>query len=250
MLSEIVVVLSIAYACLILTFAAGAIASRFRQNRGYRPRVSVIVAARNEEEHIEECLESLLRLTYPRELLEIIVIDDRSSDATGSIVEKYAKSNPHLRLLRSVPEEGHLRGKTNAVTQGIESATGEIFMFTDADCRVPEGWVEGTVQHYADERVGTVAGYTSLRGNDWFSRMQALDWFVLSSAAAGTARIGFPTTAVGTNLTVRRQAYEKVGGYRRIPFSVTEDYALFHAVTAGGKYRARIPMDRGTLVES
>lgn len=250
MLSDIVAVLAAAYACLILIFAGGAIASRFRSKPGYRPKVSVIVAARNEEEHIGRCLDSLTALTYPRELLEIIVIDDRSTDATSSIVSRYVEENPHVRLLHSAPETGHLSGKTNAVTQGIDAAKGDIFMFTDADCRVPSRWVEGTVQHYADERVGTVAGFTSLAGDDWFSRMQALDWFVLFSAAAGTARIGYPTTAVGTNLSVRREAYEKVGGYRKIPFSVTEDYALFHAVTRTGGYRACFPMLRETLVES
>jgi cellulose synthase/poly-beta-1,6-N-acetylglucosamine synthase-like glycosyltransferase len=250
MLSDILAVLAAAYACLILIFTGGAIASRFRPRQGYRPKVSVIVAARNEEERIGPCLESLIALVYPRELLEIIVIDDGSTDATSSIVSRYVEKNPHVRLLHSALESGHLRGKTNAVAQGIEAATGEIFMFTDADCRVPPGWVEGTVRHYADSRVGTVAGFTSLAGNDWFSRIQALDWFVLFSAAAGLARIGYPTTAVGTNLSVRREAYEKVGGYRKIPFSVTEDYALFHAVTRTGGYRACFPMIRETLVES
>jgi cellulose synthase/poly-beta-1,6-N-acetylglucosamine synthase-like glycosyltransferase len=80
--------------------------------------------------------------------------------------------------------------------------------------------------------------------------MQALDWFVLFSAAAATTRLGYPTTAVGTNLSVRRQAYDSTGGYRKIPFSVTEDYALFHAVATGGRYKARFPLDRRTLVES
>ncbi|MEW6510645.1 MAG: glycosyltransferase [Bacteroidota bacterium] len=250
MLSDIVVALSLIYALLIIIFTGGAMTSRYRTRGQYRPRVSIIVAARNEERYISQCLESLLRLTYPRELLEIIVIDDRSDDSTAAIAQGYVKAHPHVRLLHSLPESGHLRGKTNAVTQGVEAAAGEIFMFTDADCRVPPGWVEGIVQHYGDDRVGTVAGFTSLKGGDWFSRMQALDWFVLFSAAAGTARMGFPTTAVGTNLSVRREAYEKVGGYRKIPFSVTEDYALFHAVTKQGGYRARIPMDPETLVES
>ena len=248
MISDIVTVLAVAYAIVILTFTLGAVASRYKLRTGYRPKVSVIVAARNEEKNIGACLDSLVALTYPRELLEIIIIDDRSTDGTAAIVERYTRDHPHIKLLHSVPESGHLKGKTNAVTQGIDSASGDIFLFTDADCRVPAGWVEWTVRHYADDSVGTVAGFTSLSGDDWFSKMQALDWFVLSSAAAGTARINYPTTAIGTNLSVSRKAYEAVGGYREIPFSVTEDYALFHAVTR--KFQARIPMLHETMVES
>jgi len=249
MLFEITVVLTVSYAALILLFVAAALSSRYSSNPAFRPKVSIIIAARDEQENIGACLDSLLRLTYPRELLEIIIVDDRSSDLTGDIVARYAQRQQHIRLIRSVPESGHLRGKTNAVTQGIDVSVGEILLFTDADCRVPAGWVESTVRYYTDGGVGTVAGFTSLRGTDWFSRMQALDWMVLFSAAAATARVGYPTTAVGTNLSVRRRAYDATGGYREIPFSVTEDYALFHAITAKG-YRAKIPMDNTALVES
>jgi cellulose synthase/poly-beta-1,6-N-acetylglucosamine synthase-like glycosyltransferase len=249
MLVELFLILAVCYTVLILLFTAATVASRYPASPGFRPNVSVLVAARNEEQNIVACLESLSRLTYPRDLLEIIVIDDRSSDGTGSIVEGYARNNPSIRLIR-IEEEGKLRGKTNAVARGIDVSSGEILLFTDADCRVPEGWVEETVQYYSSGQVGAVAGFTSLRGAGWFSRMQALDWLVLSSAAAATTRLGFPTTAIGTNLTVRRKAYHEAGGYEKIPFSVTEDYALFHAVTGPGGYRARIPLGAATLVES
>jgi cellulose synthase/poly-beta-1,6-N-acetylglucosamine synthase-like glycosyltransferase len=63
-------------------------------------------------------------------------------------------------------------------------------------------------------------------------------------------RTGFPITAVGTNLHVRRAAYDQVGGFEGIPFSVTEDYALFNAVTSLTDFKAKFPLDRGMLVES
>jgi cellulose synthase/poly-beta-1,6-N-acetylglucosamine synthase-like glycosyltransferase len=249
MLIDVLVASTFAYGCVILIFALAAAAAVYNGNSLHRPFVSIIVAARNEERHIAACVESLLSLTYPRDILEIIIVDDRSTDRTREICERYASVNPHLNVISGISGSGHLQGKPNAVAQGIQASTGEVLLFTDADCIVPRGWVEGIASHYADPSVGVVAGFTSLRGENWFSRMQALDWFVLFSAAAATTRIGFPTTAVGTNLSVRREAYNRVGGYEKIPFSVTEDYALFHAVTSMG-YRARIPMDRATLVES
>jgi cellulose synthase/poly-beta-1,6-N-acetylglucosamine synthase-like glycosyltransferase len=98
--------------------------------------------------------------------------------------------------------------------------------------------------------VGIVPGFTAIRATKLFEAMQTIDWFALFSVAAGANRLGFPVTAVGNNLSVRKAAYDLVGGYEGIPFSITEDYALFHAVTATTSYKARFPLDPETLVES
>ena len=73
---------------------------------------------------------------------------------------------------------------------------------------------------------------------------------LLFSVASGAIRLGFPVTAIGNNLSVRRKAYDEVGGYRQIPFSVTEDYALFHAITSQTDFKSKFPIDQTTLVES
>jgi cellulose synthase/poly-beta-1,6-N-acetylglucosamine synthase-like glycosyltransferase len=132
----------------------------------------------------------------------------------------------------------------------MDHVTSDIVMFTDADCRVRETWVEDTVQYFSNPGVGVVAGFTHLDGDGVFTGIQALDWFALFTTASGTVKIGYPLTAVGTNLSVRRSAYEKVGGFRGIPFSVTEDYALFNAITKRSGLKAAFPMDPGMLVES
>ncbi len=250
MLEAVLLALAVLSTIGILLFAWGSYAARYGIDEGYRPTVDIIIAARNEEQRIAACLESIARLTYPKDILRVVVVDDRSTDATPRIVTQYVSRFPWISLLTAQPETGQLRGKTNAVTQGIEATRGEILLFTDADCEIPSGWVENTVKYYTDDRIGLVGGFTSLKGSTPFLEMQALDWFFLFSAAAGLVRIGFPVTAVGTNLSVRRKAYDAVGGYRRIPFSVTEDYALFNAVTRSGAYRARIPREPATLTVS
>jgi 1,2-diacylglycerol 3-beta-glucosyltransferase len=250
MLLDILAGLSILYSLQIVVFAFAAFRSRYPSDRTCRPSVSIIVAARNEEENIGRCLDSLSRLSYPSELLDILVINDRSTDRTEEVVLQHIETNPRIRLVVAAPESDHLRGKTNAVTQGIEASTGEIILFTDADCQVPRGWVEETVKYYITGRVGIVAGFTVLDAGSWFERIQALDWFYLFSVAAAAIRLRFPQTAVGNNLSVRRAAYDRVGGYRKIPFSVTEDYALFHAVTTQTDFEPRFPLDASTLVTS
>ncbi len=250
MLTDILLLLSVLYALQILTFTIAALNARYSGNRDFRPAVSVIVAARNEEENIGRCLDSMVRLTYPADLLEVLIVDDRSTDRTRSIALEYADRHPHIRVIVVEQGSGQLRGKTNAVAQGIEASRGEILLFTDADCVVPPGWVEETVKYYDSSEVGLVAGFTALQARNWFGFMQTVDWFCLFSVAAATVRLHFPVTAVGNNLSVRRTAYDMTGGFAKIPFSVTEDYALFHAVTATTPFRARFPLDPSTLVTS
>ncbi|MGA9118719.1 MAG: glycosyltransferase [Bacteroidota bacterium] len=250
MVEGLLLVLAILSSAGLLLLAWAAYAATFPTTNDFRPTVDIIIAARNEEKRIGACLDSIIRLTYEKHLLQVVVVDDRSTDETAAIVSRYAAAHPWIRLITALPESDHLRGKTNAVTQGIEATSGEILLFTDADCEVPEEWVDITVKHFADRATGLVAGFTSLRGNSPFAEVQALDWFVLFSVASAMIRIGLPVTAVGTNLSVRRVAYESVGGYRAIPFSVTEDYALFHAITHAGGYRAAMPRESGAMVVS
>lgn len=250
MLLTILLIFSGLYALKILAFVVAVLSARYPTNPAFRPTVSIIIAARNEADNISACLASLVALSYPRELLEIILVDDRSTDGTASMIRTYADQYHHMKLMVAAPGSAQLRGKTNAVTQGIEASHGEILMFTDADCSVPIRWVEETVKHYTDGSVAIVGGFTELQGRRLFEEMQSLDWFVLFSVAAATIRMRYPVTAVGNNLSVRREAYEAVGGYRTIPFSVTEDYALFHAVTAKKPYRAVFPMNELALVRS
>ncbi len=250
MFEILLLILAGAYGCGILFFTAGAWLARLPYNRAYRPGVSVIIAARNEEHNIRRCLDAITRLTYPRELLEVIVVNDRSTDATADIIREYAARCPFVKLFNARPGSGTLHGKANALNQGFAIATGDIILMTDADCAVPAGWIEETVKYYAEDTVGIVPGFTAIRSRNLFEAMQTLDWFALFSVAAGANRLGFPVTGVGNNLSVRRKAYDLVGGYEGIPFSITEDYALFHAVTTTGVYSARFPLDKETLVES
>ncbi len=250
MLSAVLITLTVMYAAGIAITALVALIARHRTGAGRRPFVSVVVAARNEEHNIGRCLESMSRLTWPRDQLEVIIVNDRSEDATPAIVREYAARFPFIALLSAAPGTGHLAGKTNAVTQGIDASKGEIIMMTDADCAVPPSWIEETVKYYTADGIGLVPGFTAIRARNLFEAIQTIDWFALFTVASATNSMGFPVTAVGTNFSVRRTAYEAVGGYRKIPFSVTEDYALFHAVTSHPSYRAVFPMDPGTIVTS
>ncbi len=222
---------------------------RMHPQRGYEPTVSVIVAARNEEAFIERCISSLLHLDYPREKLEFVIVNDGSTDRTKELIDDLARRDPRIRTISTTPGSGNLRGKTNAVAGGINASSGEILLFTDADCVVSPGWVRSTVAYF-DERTGAVGGFTLLDAGGAFGGIQALDWVFLFGIASAAAGWNIPLTAVGNNLAVRRSAYLGTGGYAAIPFSVTEDYALVRAILRRTDYRVRFPLDPSTVVRS
>ncbi len=86
------------------------------------PSVSIIVAARNEENNIGGCIESLLKLDYPHDKLEIILMNDRSTDNTKEVMLSYIPGNPVLNYLETIESDSRLKGKTNALSQAIKKS--------------------------------------------------------------------------------------------------------------------------------
>jgi cellulose synthase/poly-beta-1,6-N-acetylglucosamine synthase-like glycosyltransferase len=210
--------------------------------------VSVIVAARNEEVNLPRCLEALAAQTYDRALHEVIIVNDQSTDATEKIITDFEQKHPQFHLVNA-KLDARVHGKGNALAQGIDVAKGEIILITDADCVVPLTWVEATAQRYTDD-VGLVGGFTLQQAATPFEGMQSLDWAYILGMAATTAAIGRPLGSIGNNLSFRKSAYNEVGGYRKLKFSVTEDYTIVQAIVKTKHWKYRYPIDEKNLVMS
>jgi len=210
------------------------------------PFVSVIVAARNEETNIGVCMESLLKLDYPHEKLEIIIMNDRSTDRTGEIVKSYLSSNPGLVYIEAIETEGRLKGKTRALVQAIKKSRGEIIFTTDADCTVKASWVKEIVKYY-DENTGVVNSYTIIEPKSIFSGFQAYDWLYLLTIASGADGLNNQLSCVGNNMSYRRKAYDDVGGYENIKFSVTEDFMLLKTIRDKTKWKVKYPVNENVV---
>ena len=230
----------------------GIVKSKYRQN-SYKPIISVIVAARNEANNILNCLNSLAKLNYPSSKIEIIIVNDRSDDDTGTIIMKFIKDRPSFKYIQINEKHPYLSGKAGAISQAIKISTGEIIFVTDADCTVPQNWLTETVTYFTD-KVGIVAGFTLIKTSEGrtslFGNIQALDWLYLLSVAAGAIGWKIPLSCVGNNFAFKRQAYEEVGGYEGVGFSLTEDFALLQAVSYNTDWQVAFPMDFSCLVYS
>ena len=216
----------------------------------YLPSASVIVAARNEEKKILSCLESLDTLIYPENKLEIIIIDDASTDSTGSIINDFIKDKPRFKTKKLKEQQSEkLKGKVRAMAEGIRISTGEIILTTDADCTVNPLWVK-TIASYYQGNVGLVNSFTSQSVSGVFSGMQAIDFIYLLFIASGTINLGKPVSCIGNNMSFRKKAYEETGGFEKLPFSVTEDFLLLNSIHKLKKYKLIYPLDKEALVIS
>ncbi len=213
------------------------------------PNVSVVVAARNEEENIERCVKSIAEVDYPKDKLEIIVANDGSTDRTAEIVQNLQKNIPSLKLLNIETSVSNLKGKANALAQAIDKASGEFIFMTDADCIVPKGWIKGMLKYF-DDKTGVASGITIIEPGKIFYGMQSLDWAFLLGVAAAVGKLFKPVACIGNNMAFRKRAYAEIGGYQNLKFSITEDFALFKAITQTEKWKYSFPVDIETLVIS
>ena len=198
------------------------------------PRVSILIAARDEATALPRCLASLRALAYPAELLEILVGDDGSTDGTAAVAEAAMRGFAgQFQVVLITDTLGLARGKANVLAHLTRRATTDYFFITDADISLPASWVNGLLAH-AGPGVGTVTGITAVRGPRLFHQLQGLDWLLSLSLVQVVSDLGRPVTAMGNNMLVTRAAYEATGGYEALPFSVTEDFAVFRAVLAAG----------------
>lgn len=225
-----------------------------------KPKAAVLVAARNEEYSIERCLNALLAQTYPAELLSIYIADDHSTDATADIVRRIisqrAPDTPEIHLI-SVPDATDtLRGKALAIHAAIRADSGaDILLITDADCAPNPEWVDALVSAFDNPAIGVVTARTMIdpiegQSGKILRDVQALDWAYLLTGSSFMVETGRPITAMGNNMALRREAYDEIGGYPALPFSITEDYELFRTIVRRTRWNARFMVRKEALVRT
>ena len=203
------------YCAYILLFLRGLFKLKTGRNENLHT-FSVIIPARNEADNIESCLNSVLKQDYPQDKFEVIVVDDGSEDDTLEIAQRFTQIDDRVRAVSlDDPPEG-ISPKKYAVSRGIEVATGEIIVTTDADCLVGPGWLQG-LNRYLEDDVGMVVGYTDYRKKRaFFSNLEALDYFSHRACAAGAVTAVIPFTSTASNLAYRTTLFQEVGKFEEV----------------------------------
>lgn len=172
-------------------------------------RVSVVVAARNEEEHILECVTSILNQNYPSGLFELIVVDDQSEDQPPDILEEIKDSR--LRIMRlGVYRRTTIQGsKKKAIAYGVNHASGELILTTDADCVVPADWIRLHVAAYENKPgQDLIIGPVKTRsGKGWLSVFQELDFMNTFLLQAGGLHARLFQLGSAANMAFTRSSF-------------------------------------------
>ena len=183
--------------------------------QNFSTRVTVMMAARNEEANIRHTIEDILAQQYPRELLEIIVADDHSTDATATIVRSYADQG--VKLLQLNESEKLNSYKKKAITEVIKLSAGELLVATDADCRMGTQWLASVVGYYEAERPVMISSpVTYFQEKSLFERLQTLEFSYLIGIGAAFIGNGRASTCNGANLAYRKDVFYAVGGFKGI----------------------------------
>jgi chlorobactene glucosyltransferase len=194
------------------------------------PLVSVIVPARNEAHNIARCVTSILATTYPN--LELIVVDDSSTDGTAQIARDAAVRDPRARFIPSPPLPDGWFGKQWACATGAKVARGSILQFTDADTEHGAGLVTRSINAMRSARAQmlSIAGRQEL-GGFWEKVMQPQIFTVLAMRYGGTETVTEATNvrdkiANGQCIFVTHDSYNAIGGHASVRTSVAEDMML------------------------
>lgn len=192
------------------------------------PKVSILVPAYNEEKTIASTLKSLLSLDYPKNKLEIIAINDGSTDKTLEIMKKFRKYG--IKII-----DKPNGGKASALNAGLKKAKGEIIVCMDADSIVKRDALKKTIGYFNDPKVGAVASSLKVyKPKTFWQRMQAVEYFYNIFLRKVLALMDSVFVVPGPFGLYRKEALERVGGWDEK--NITEDMELtFRLQKAGYK---------------
>jgi len=199
-------------------------------------RVSIVVPARDEERDVEASVRSDLAQDDPE--LEVVVVDDRSADATPEILTRLARENPRLRVVSGVEPPAGWLGKPHALAQGAAAAGGELLLFADADVRYAPGAVSRAVAHLESRGLDFLCLLPRIEMRGFWENVLLpylyVALFQSPAFAANWRRPRWVAVGGGAGNLVRRAAYEKIGGHAALRDSVIDDVRLGFTVKAAG----------------
>ena len=212
---------------------------RVPQVNGVVPRVSIVVPARNEEAKVEEALASLLRLDYPQ--YEVLAVDDRSTDATGEIMEGVAAAhtgNPPLKVIHIHDLPAGWLGKPHAMWTAAQQAAGDWILFTDADVMFRPDCLRRALAYAEETKADHLVVFPSYRVQGVGEAMMLAGFSLLFVfghrpwKVADTRADDF--MGLGPFNLIRRHAYEAIGTFQALRMEVIEDMKLGKLVKQHG----------------
>lgn len=216
-----------------------------------QPPVSVIVCAHNEEHNLPACIKHLKAQIYPAAKIEFILVNDRSTDKTGLIMQQICTEDIRFKSITISDRLPDFAPKKRAIDTAVKAAQHEILLFTDADGRPGPHWVKTMASYFADETSMVIgyAPYTVKPATHFTKKILALEYLSHAAIAAATSGLEFPVTCVGTNMAYRKSLYLAIDGFGEYKNQISGDDDLFLTrVREQKKYRIAYADDAASHV--
>ena len=209
---------------------------KFENTSQSTPKVSIILPARNEEDYISRCLDSLIEQDY--ENYEIIVIDDSSEDSTGKIISEYAKKQSKIIPVSARPKPEGWMGKNWACMEGYKKATGELLLFTDADTNHSKNVISLAVAHLISHNLDALSVIPKMLTFDFWTNITLPMISTFLHTRFSALNVNNPSKKTGyffgSFFILKKNTYEKVGMHEGVKQEIIEDGALGKKVKESG----------------
>ena len=227
-MSFFIIFITLLYVLQILQYRIGWDKIKSVNSQEYTPKVSVVIAIRNEESEIIRLITDLKKQIYPTDKLEFILVNDHSTDATLELLEQSAMDN--LKIV-NMPD-GEL-GKKNAIKKAVALAEGEIILATDADCSFSSTWVQTMASYFEDSSIKLVSGPVGFhKQRGVFQSLQALEFASLIGSGAGAIGMNSAIFCNGANMAYRKDIFLEVNKFENDTAASGDDVFLLHSVKA------------------
>ena len=209
---------------------------RFEATIHDKPKVSIILPARNEEKYIGNCLDSLIDQDYQN--YEIIAIDDSSEDATGKIIKDYAQKYSKVVYVSAAPKPNGWMGKNWACMEGYKQASGELLLFTDSDTKHSKNVISLAVLHLLSFKLDALTAIPKMRCMDFWTKITLPMISTFLHTRFSALRVNDPTKKTGyffgSFFIIKKEVYDSVGTHRGVKQEIIEDGALGKKVKEEG----------------
>ena len=232
------------YLLLILKYYVG-----WRKNNAtgvshFTPKVSIIIAMRNEQEQVIYLLSELKKQVYPIDKLEFVLVNDHSTDSTLEVLENAAIDN-----LRVVNMPDGMFGKKSAIAFAMKEASGEIILASDADCSFSPLWVHTMVAYFANKNIKLVSGPVSYhKQKGIFLGLQTLEFISLIGSGAGAIGVGNAIFCNGANMAYRKADFLELNNFENDDVVSGDDVFLLHSVKEKYKQAIAFAKDENAIV--
>ncbi len=219
MIYTITIIVIIGYMILIgvLSFGFDNVELFRLQDLKAKTKFSILIPFRNEAENLPELLDSIFSLNYPKDLFEVIFIDDQSEDASAQIInglinERHPKELFNFKIIQN--DRLSKSPKKDAINSAIAISKYDWLITTDADCQLPKYWLDAFDECIQNNALNCIAAPVTYGDNDsFFRRFQALDFLSLQAATIGGFGIGMPFLCNGANFAYRKMAFNEIDGF-------------------------------------